>query len=56
MYQAAISGTGLWVAPQVITNAELVASYNAHAEQFNQQNAARIEAGEVAAHVHVADG
>ena len=49
MHQVTISGTGLWVAPQVITNAELVASYNAHAEQFNQQNAARIEAGEVAA-------
>ena len=49
MHQVTISGTGLWVAPQVISNAELVTSYNAYAEQFNQQNAARLEAGAVAA-------
>ena len=41
-----ISGTGLWNPPHVISNEELVAAYNAHADQFNADNAAAIEAGE----------
>jgi beta-ketodecanoyl-[acyl-carrier-protein] synthase len=48
MKRAVISGTGLYTAPQVISNAELVASYNAYVAQFNVDNAARIAAGEVA--------
>ena len=44
-----ISGTGLWNPPHAISNEELVDAYNAHADQFNTDNAAAIEAGELAA-------
>ena len=44
MHDAVISGTGLWVAPEVITNEELVASYNAYAQLYNAQHAAAIAA------------
>ncbi len=47
-----ISGTGLWNPPHAISNEELVTAYNAHADQFNAENAAAIEAGEVAAKAH----
>ena len=47
-----ISGTGLWTPPHAISNEELVTAYNAHADLFNTENAAAIEAGEVAAKVH----
>lgn len=49
MYQAAISGTGLWVAPHTISNAELVTAYNAYVRQQNEQHAEAIAAGERAA-------
>ena len=48
MHDVVISGTGLWVAPEVITNEELVASYNAYAQRFNAEHAAAIAAGELA--------
>ena len=47
-----ISGTGLWNPPHTISNEELVTAYNAHADQFNADNAAAIEAGELAAKPH----
>lgn len=40
-----ISGSGLWTPPSVITNAELVASYNAYVEKFNAEHAEEIAAG-----------
>jgi 3-oxoacyl-(acyl-carrier-protein) synthase III len=40
-----IRSIGYWVPPNVITNEELVTSYNAYAERFNAENAAEIEAG-----------
>ena len=43
-----ISGTGLWTPDHVITNEELVASYNAWAERYNQENAAAIASGQLA--------
>ncbi|MHB8769551.1 MAG: beta-ketoacyl-ACP synthase III [Syntrophales bacterium] len=43
--QIVISGSGLWTPPNVITNEELVASYNAYAERFNAEHAADIAAG-----------
>ena len=49
MHQVAISGTGLWVAPNVISNEELVAAFNAYAQRFNAENAAAIAVGTVAA-------
>ncbi|WP_323845772.1 beta-ketoacyl-ACP synthase III [Microbulbifer magnicolonia] len=44
-----ISGTGLWTPPEAISNEELVEAYNAHAELYNREHAAEIEAGELAA-------
>jgi len=44
-----LSGTGLWKPAHTITNEELVASYNAYANQYNTENAAAIESGMVAA-------
>ena len=37
MHRVAISSTGLFTPPDVITNAELVASYNAYAALQNAQ-------------------
>ncbi|MCK6433365.1 MAG: beta-ketoacyl-ACP synthase III [Burkholderiaceae bacterium] len=49
MTRVVISGTGLYKPEHVISNAELVASYNAYAALQNAQNADRIAAGEVEA-------
>jgi beta-ketodecanoyl-[acyl-carrier-protein] synthase len=49
MHNVVISGTGLWVAPEVISNDELVVAFNAYAKRFNEENAAAIAAGSVAA-------
>ncbi len=42
-----ISGSGIWTPENVITNEELLASYNAYAEKFNTDNATAIKLGEV---------
>lgn len=42
-----ISGTGLWAPSEIITNEELVDSYNAWAEKFNEDNKNAIEAEEI---------
>lgn len=42
-----ISGSGLWTPPNVITNAELVASYNAWVEKYNAEHAAEIASGKM---------
>ncbi|QIO05623.1 beta-ketoacyl-ACP synthase III [Acinetobacter shaoyimingii] len=44
-----ITGTGLFHPEEVITNEELVQALNAYVEQYNQDNAAQIEAGELEA-------
>ena len=44
-----ISATGLYHPPEKITNAELVASYNAYVARFNAENATKIAAGELQA-------
>ncbi|WP_290872615.1 beta-ketoacyl-ACP synthase III [Aquabacterium sp.] len=49
MSSVVISGTGLYQPPHIITNAELVASFNAYVEKFNAEHAAEIEAGTVTA-------
>ena len=43
-----ISSTGLFTPAESITNAELVASFNAYVERFNAENAAEIAAGTMA--------
>ncbi|WP_298567041.1 beta-ketoacyl-ACP synthase III [uncultured Aliiroseovarius sp.] len=48
MFQPVISGSGVFTPDQTITNAELVAAFNAYADKVNAQNARAIEAGEVA--------
>lgn len=48
MHRVAISGTGLFTPEEIITNAELVASYNAYAERQNAANAGAIAAGTAA--------
>lgn len=45
MHRVAISGTGLFTPTEIITNEELVASYNAYAERWNAEHAGEIEAG-----------
>ncbi|WP_228894263.1 beta-ketoacyl-ACP synthase III [Pseudoduganella aquatica] len=49
MKQVVISGTGLYTPPNSISNEELVACFNAYADQFNADNAGAIEAGTVTA-------
>tara|TARA_B110000902_G_scaffold180740_1_gene204720 strand:+ start:2382 stop:3506 length:1125 start_codon:yes stop_codon:yes gene_type:complete len=51
-----ISGTGLWTPPYSVSNEELVEAYNAHADQFNAENAASIVSGEVEAKAHSSAG
>lgn len=45
MHRVAISSTGLFVPPEVITNEELVASFNQYAQLENAKYAAEIAAG-----------
>ncbi len=52
MYQPAITGTGVFTPENVITNDELVASFNAHADLFNAENAEAIAAGKIEAKPH----
>lgn len=42
-----ISGSGVWNPPHIITNEELVDSYNAYSEKFNAENASDIANGSV---------
>ncbi|MCQ8897790.1 beta-ketoacyl-ACP synthase III [Limnobacter humi] len=47
MQKVAISGTGMFVPDHIITNEELVQSYNAYVVKFNAAHAAAIERGEI---------
>ncbi len=47
MQDVVVSGAGLWKPAYTITNEELVASYNAYADQYNAENQAAIAAGEL---------
>ncbi|KXI26979.1 beta-ketoacyl-ACP synthase III [Paraglaciecola hydrolytica] len=44
-----ISGSGLWTPPHSISNEELVAAYNAYAEQYNAEHELKIKNGELTA-------
>ncbi|MBC3764789.1 beta-ketoacyl-ACP synthase III [Neptunicella marina] len=52
MSDVVISGSGLWTPEHIITNQELVESYNAWADQFNAANQQAIEQGDIAAKPH----
>ena len=45
---AVISGTGLYTPKESISNEELVDSFNAYVDLFNEENKAAIEAGDIA--------
>lgn len=47
--QVVISGVGVWHPKDSISNEELVDSYNAYVDAFNDENKAQIESGDVAA-------
>ena len=49
MTDIVISGTGLYTPANLISNEELVESYNAYVEHYNSDNAEAIAAGEHAA-------
>ena len=49
MHNVVISGTGLFTPANSISNEELVESFNTYVHQFNSDNAAAIERGEVQA-------
>ena len=49
MTQVVISGTGVFTPENIISNDELVIAFNAYAQTFNKNNAAKIKAGEVEA-------
>jgi beta-ketodecanoyl-[acyl-carrier-protein] synthase len=49
VYDVVISGTGLFTPSNSISNDELVSSFNAYVAQFNAENAAAIESGDVQA-------
>lgn len=50
--QIVVSGVGVWNPEHTITNDELVASYNAWADQYNAQHSAEIDAGSLSAKPH----
>jgi beta-ketodecanoyl-[acyl-carrier-protein] synthase len=49
MPSVVISGSGLYVPPEIITNDELVTSFNAYVERYNRENDEAIARGELAA-------
>lgn len=55
MHQPAITGTGVFTPSEVITNDELVATFNAYADRENAANAKAIAAGTVAEIPHSSD-
>ena len=52
MYTPIITGSGVYTPENVISNAELVDSFNAYVDLWNARNAAEIEAGEKDALAH----
>lgn len=52
MHQPAITGTGVFTPENVITNAELVESYNKYVDLYNKENAEAIAQGTLAAKEH----
>ena len=42
-----IAGTGLWYPNEVITNDEIVSSFNSYVDIFNADNKEQIESGEI---------
>ncbi|WP_026317663.1 beta-ketoacyl-ACP synthase III [Algicola sagamiensis] len=49
MTDIVISGSGLYVPPNVVTNEELVSAYNTYVDAFNTEHQREIESGEIEA-------
>ena len=49
MHRVVISGSGLYTAPDLISNEELVVAYNDYAQRYNAAHAEQIAAGEIVA-------
>ena len=47
MEEIHIAGTGIWYPEDVITNDEIVSSYNSYVDNFNESNKESIASGEV---------
>ncbi|WP_208352313.1 beta-ketoacyl-ACP synthase III [Pseudaestuariivita rosea] len=52
MFKSAITGTGVFTPENVITNDELVAAFNTHADRYNSENEKEIAAGVLDAKAH----
>ncbi|SLN27109.1 beta-ketoacyl-ACP synthase III [Roseisalinus antarcticus] len=52
MHQVALTGTGVFTPREKITNDELVAAFNAHADRFNAAHSDEIAAGSIEAKPH----
>ncbi|MFX0546539.1 beta-ketoacyl-ACP synthase III [Roseovarius sp. S1116L3] len=52
MSHPAITGSGVFTPPHVITNDELVTAFNAYVDGYNADNAAQIAAGNIPAKAH----
>ncbi len=52
MQQVVLSGSGLWTPEYSITNEELINSYNAYADHYNDINSEQIAQGELSAKPH----
>lgn len=52
MRDVVISGTGVYVPPESVSNDDLVAAFNAYVDRFNAEHADAIAAGEVPAKQH----
>lgn len=52
MSEIVISGTGLYTPPNAISNEELVKAFNQYVDNFNEENVAAIEAGQLQGLAH----
>ncbi|MEO0372455.1 MAG: beta-ketoacyl-ACP synthase III, partial [Pseudomonadota bacterium] len=52
MHTPAITGSGVFTPEEIVTNDELVATFNAYADAYNAEHAEAIAAGEVEAKAH----
>jgi len=47
MHNIYIAGTGIWYPDNLITNDELVSSYNSYVDLFNEKNNLEIDKGNI---------
>ena len=52
MHNIYIAGTGIWYPDNLVTNDELVSSYNSYVDLFNEKNNLEIDKGNIEAMMH----